>query len=175
VLSQLKSISTYREFNANVQLEKSGKKPKKLYFLVSGVMRCYITSEKGKEFNKRFFFSQDFVGALTALIRKEPSQMVYETLTKVSLYEIDYKRLMELCNTNIVISNFYAKALEIVFMTYEKRQIDLISLNSSQRYLKLIKDMPNIDKLIPQYHLASYLNITPVQLSRIKKHLKLNP
>ncbi len=171
VLLKLKSISTYREVDANIQLEKSGKIPKKLYFIVSGIMRCYITSEKGKEFNKKFFFPKDFVGALTALIKKEPSKLVYETLTKVCIYEIDYSRLMKLCATNLIISNLYAKALEILFMGYEKRQIDLISLKSTQRYLKLIEDIPGIDKLIPQYHIASYLNITPVQLSRIKKQL----
>jgi len=37
--------------------------------------------------------------------------------------------------------------------------------------LKFKKDNPGIENLIPLYHIASYLNITPVQLSRIRKDL----
>lgn len=171
VFVNLKNIATFKQFDANIQIEQLGKKPTKLYLLVSGVMRCYKISENGKEHNKRFFFPMDFVGALTALIKKQPSTFVYETLTACELYEVNYQDFTRLCETNITISNFYAKALEIIFMHYEERQLDLISLSSSQRYQKLLNSIPDIDKLIPQYHIASYLNITPVQLSRIKKKL----
>jgi CRP-like cAMP-binding protein len=173
VFLKLKSIAKLKEVKARTQLVKQGKKPTKLYLLVSGIMRSYLTSEKGKEYNKRFFFPMDFAGALTALVKKETSSFVYETLTNCTIYEVNFKDFKTLCETNIYISNFYAKALEFVFMDYEKRHLDLITLSSSQRYLKLIQDMPDLGKLIPQYHIASYLNITPVQLSRIKRALKL--
>jgi hypothetical protein len=46
---------------------------------------------------------------------------------------------------------------------------DLSVLNSTERYIKLKKEIPDIENLIPQYHIASYLNITPTQLSRIRR------
>ncbi len=52
-----------------------------------------------------------------------------------------------------------------------KRISELSSLNATERYVKLKKEIPDIDNLIQQYHIASYLNITPVQLSRIRKEL----
>lgn len=169
---KVKEISEFRTVDASIQLDELGKVPSKLYMLISGVMRCYVTSESGREFNKRFFFPMDFAGSLTALIKNAPSEVVYETITECNFYEIDYKKLKALCATDITISNLYATILEKVFMRYEKRQLELISLNASQRYLKLKEDVPNIDKLVPQYHIASYLSITPVQLSRIRKKLK---
>jgi len=169
---KLKSISEFKKFEPNTQLDELGKVPSKLYLVLSGIMRCYIISESGKEFNKRFFFPMNFAGSLTALIRNSPSEIVYETITECSVYEIDYKKLKAMCKTDDVISNLYTTILEKVFITYEKRQLELISLNASQRYQKLKKDIPNIDKLIPQYHIASYLSITPVQLSRIRKKLR---
>lgn len=172
VFLKVKAITKFKRFDPQIQLDELGKVPSKLYLLISGVMRCYVISESGKEFNKRFFFPMNFAGSLTALIKNAPSEIVYETITECSLYEIDYKKLKAMCETDIVISNLYTSILEKVFMRYEKRQIDLISLNASQRYLKLKKDIPNIDKLVPQYHIASYLSITPVQLSRIRKKLK---
>jgi len=46
-----------------------------------------------------------------------------------------------------------------------------MSLNATQRYLNLRQCIPNIDDLIPQFQIASFLNITPVQLSRVRKKL----
>ncbi|MEW4925022.1 Crp/Fnr family transcriptional regulator [Algibacter sp. 2305UL17-15] len=169
---KLKNISEYKKIDANTQVDKLGKIPSKIYLVISGVMRCYVTSESGREFNKRFFFSTDFAGSLTALIKNAPSEIVYETLTDCEVYEIDFVALTKLCEKDIVINNLYSRILEKVFMRYEKRQLELISMNASQRYQRLKEDIPNIDKLVPQYHIASYLSITPVQLSRIRKKLK---
>jgi hypothetical protein len=54
-------------------------------------------------------------------------------------------------------------------MKYEKRLVELISQNAKERYSALQKQIPEVDELIPQFHIASYLGITPVQLSRIRK------
>ena len=56
-------------------------------------------------------------------------------------------------------------------MEYERRSLELMSLNATERYLNLRKRIPNIDELIPQFQIASFLNITPVQLSRVRKKL----
>jgi hypothetical protein len=89
------------------------------------------------------------------------------------VYEIDFIQIIKLCKTNLEISNLYNKILEKIFISYEERQLELISMNAKQRYLQLRKRMPDIDTMIPQYQIASYLSITPVQLSRIRKDLNL--
>jgi hypothetical protein len=53
----------------------------------------------------------------------------------------------------------------------ENRIHDLTSLDATELYLKLKSESPEIEKLIPLYHIASYLNVTPVQLSRIRRDL----
>jgi hypothetical protein len=45
-------------------------------------------------------------------------------------------------------------------------------MDAKAQYLALLKKMPNIEELIPQYQIASYLSITPVQLSRIRRKIK---
>tara|TARA_R110002050_G_scaffold190019_1_gene324642 strand:- start:7584 stop:8162 length:579 start_codon:yes stop_codon:yes gene_type:complete len=169
---KLKNISTFKRLEANTQIARAGDNTSKLYMLVSGLMRVYLSTESGKEFNKNFFMPICFVGPYTSLIKGEPSKLTYETLTDCKVYEIDFKELKNLCKQDIVISNLYNKIVEHVFIKYEKRQLELISLDAKQRYLQLKKRIPDIDSLIPQYHIASYLSITPVQLSRIRKSLK---
>lgn len=47
-------------------------------------------------------------------------------------------------------------------------------LNSGQRYEEFKNKYPGLEKRVKQYQLASYLGVTPVSLSRIKKNLKIN-
>ncbi|AUP81473.1 Crp/Fnr family transcriptional regulator [Flavivirga eckloniae] len=171
---KLASISTFRKFEKGYQIDKSGEVPSKIYMLISGIIRAYLSSETGKEYNKNFFMPFSFVGSLTALIKKESSRLTYEALTDCKVYEIGFKDVMQLCNEDIQVSRLYNKVLEKVFIRYEERQLEFISMDATERYLKLRKKIPGIDDLIPQYHIASYLSITPVQLSRIRKKIDNN-
>lgn len=119
----------------------------------------------------KFFLPISLTGSLTGLIKKEPSELIYEALTDCKVYEINYNKFIKLSQTKIEICQLHIKILESVFIKYEVRQLELISLNATERYKKLRSDIPNIDKLIPQYQIASYLSITAVQLSRIRKKL----
>jgi len=53
----------------------------------------------------------------------------------------------------------------------DNRNRELSSLDATQVYLKLQKEKPHFIKSIPLNYIASYLNVTPVQLSRIRKEL----
>jgi CRP-like cAMP-binding protein len=170
---KLQKISIFKEIEAHTTITRAGEIPTKVYMLTTGFMRAYLSLECGKERNKNIFSPYSFAGALTALIKEKPSELTYETLTYCKGYEINFEALRELCKTDLIISNLYNKILESIFIAYEKRQLDLISLDASQRYLKLKKQIPDIDDIIPQFQIASYLNITPVQLSRIRKKIKL--
>jgi len=165
-------ISKPISLKAHVAIAKEGEMPSKVYLLTKGIMRVYFNSESGKEHNKNIFYPISFVGSLTALINKAPSELTYETLTECNVIEMDFAELMHLRETNLNVSNFYNSILEFVFASYEKRQLEFLSLDATQRYLNLRKRIPKIDDLIPQYQIASYLNITPVQLSRIRKNLR---
>ena len=171
---KLQKISTFKIIEANKPIAKAGDVASKVYLLVSGLMRVYLSSENGKEFNKNFFIPLSFVGSFTSLIKSKPSKLTYETLTECKLYEIDFAEIVNLCKHDIAICNLYGKILERIFIAYEERQLELISMNSKERYLQLRKRIPDIDVIIPQYQIASYLSITPVQLSRIRKSLNIN-
>ena len=82
------------------------------------------------------------------------------------------KTAIKISKANIDISNLYNRILESVYILYEAKQLETAALDATQRYLQLKRRIPNIENLIPQYQIASYLNISPVQLSRIRKSLK---
>jgi CRP-like cAMP-binding protein len=174
IIAELLKISEFKKISSGTQLVKLNDVSSKIYMLVSGVVRCYLITESGKEFNKSFYLPLGFMGSLTALIKRKPSIFIFETLSDCKLYEVDYYKLMELCKRNEQVNMLYSKVLEVVYVMYERRLIELISLDAKGRYLALRKQIPTVDELIPQYHIASYLGITPVQLSRIRKKLDTN-
>jgi len=172
LFNELKQISEFKEIKSGTQIVKIGEVPTKMYLLRSGVIRCYLSTESGKEFNKSFYLPICFVASLTALIKRKPSIFVFEAITDCKLYEIDYSAFMNLCTSYPQICKLYTLALETVYMHYERRLVELISLDAKARYVQLRKHIPEVDDLIPQFHIASYLGITPVQLSRIRKKIE---
>lgn len=169
--SEILKIAKLKDYKANTQIVKLNETPSKVYMLVSGIVRCYLSTESGKEFNKNFFLPISFFGSLTALLKKQPSLFVLEALSDCRVYEVDYDKLMLLSKKHKSVNMLYSKVLESVYVAYEKRLIELISLDATERYLEMRKQIAQIDDLIPQYHIASYLGITPVQLSRIRKKI----
>ncbi|MCK0109617.1 Crp/Fnr family transcriptional regulator [Flavobacteriaceae bacterium S0825] len=169
---RLQEITSYRILRKNEIVAREGEIPSlSVYMLISGVMRAYISTESGKQYNKKLFVPKSFVGPLTAIITKRPSKLTYETLTECKVIETNFETFLGMCKTDIQLSNLYNKVLENIFMEYERRSLELMSLNATERYLNLRKRIPNIDELIPQFQIASFLNITPVQLSRVRKKL----
>lgn len=169
--SSIKEICTIVDAPKKTLLISSGETPNSIYFLSSGTARGYITTENGTEYNKALFTDQMFFGALGALIKKNITQVSYQTLSKCKLIEIDFEKFSMLVESNSEINQFYRKILEIIFLRLETRDIEMVTLNATERYKILRERIPTIDKLFSQYNIASNLGITPIQLSRIRKNL----
>ncbi len=159
-----------KKFPKNEVLVKLGQIPTNFYILKKGVMRAYITDEKGKEHTKTLYTPIVTSGNLGALIKKSPSNLIYECLTECEILECNYHSFYKLSTKHHDLSIFHYRVLEAVYIREEAKILELSMLNATQRYEKLKARFPKIDNLINQYHIASYLNITPVQLSRIRKN-----
>lgn len=164
-------LTKFVKFSNKDILAKYGEVPENLFILKSGVVRSYYTDEKGKEYIRSLFIPFSATGALGALILDKSSDISYDCLTDCELYAINFKDLKKLALRDKDIAYMYARALESVFLLLESRIYSLTVLDATMRYEKIKKAIPNIENLIPQYHIASFLNITPVQLSRIRKKI----
>jgi CRP-like cAMP-binding protein len=164
----LLTLNAYEKGHVIAELDEI---PVNFFILKSGIVRSYITNDKGKEFIKTFFVPVSSTGSFSALILEKPSRLTYDCLTDCEIYTGNFKAFKKLANNHMDISRMYTTVLERIFIRMEKRIFELSVLDATKRYLNLKKEIPDIDNLIPQYHIAAYLNITPVQLSRIRKEL----
>jgi len=149
----------------------AGQSARKLGFLEKGIMRAYYRTPDGDTYNKHFFLQPCFVGGFASLITGEPNQIIQEALTSCELWVTDYLRFVKLYDQFPELERVARKLAETFFVQKEQREVDLVMLDAEKRYLKLQLTSPELEQLIPQYHIASYLGISATQLSRIRKKI----
>jgi len=153
----------------NEHFAKEYKTATQIAFLKTGVVRAYFVNQEGKEYNKQFFVGQSIIGAYTSLLTGEVNLIAQQAMTDCIIYTVDYKALTTLFDACPDLERFARKIAEYYFLEKEKKEIEIVLLDASQRYLLFKKDFPTLEQLIPQLHIASYLGISATQLSRIRK------
>jgi CRP-like cAMP-binding protein len=147
---------------------KKGEYSKKIAFVESGILRAYYSNDKGEEYNKTFFTEGSFVGAYSSLVSGEKNLIDIDCLTDCKLSIAEFQNITQLYDKYPKIERLARILAEYFFVRKEKREIELATLEAKERYAIFQKEHPNLEQLIPQYHIASYLGITPTQLSRIR-------
>ncbi len=137
-------------------------------FLAAGTMRAYVTDGQGAEYNKTLHVAPCFVGPYSALTTGRPNQVTVQALEPCRLLVADYRLVERLYDRFPALERFARKLAEYYFAEKEQREIDLVLLDAGARYAAFRQAFPGLESRIPQYHVASYLGVTPTQLSRIR-------
>ena len=124
---------------------------------------------EGTEYNKHFFVSNNFTGGYSSLVTQKTNQINQQALTDCKLYVAPYSQIIALFDAHQDLERFARKLAELYFVHKEKREVDIVLMDASKRYLQFQQEYPALEQIIPQYHIASYLGITPTQLSRIRR------
>lgn len=137
-------------------------------FLESGVVRAYFINNEGKEYNKQFFVGQSIIGAYTSLLTGKFNLIAQQALTGCIVHTCNYNALTALFDTHQDLERLVRKIAEHYFLEKERKELEIVLLDASQRYVLFQKEFPTLEQLISQYHIASYLGISATQLSRIR-------
>ncbi|MFN3848144.1 MAG: Crp/Fnr family transcriptional regulator [Spirosomataceae bacterium] len=146
-----------------------GEFAKEIGFLRSGVMRGFFRDDNGNEYNKHIFVTPCFIGGYASLITKRPNLIIQEALTDCEVFVANFNDYETLFDTYPEIERVARRLAEIFFVVKEQKEIEIVLLDAEKRYEIFKKQYPQIEQLIPQYQIASYLGITPIQLSRIRR------
>lgn len=152
-----------------------GDKVKDFYFLVEGLARYYYISESGKEFNKSFAEKPGHpLSSISSVSMKdEVSPFGVETLSEFTVLFISYEDFRALGAKHRAWNDLMLCIYERLIVKKERREADFLLLSAKERYLKFLSDYSMIESAVANYHIASYLGITEVALSRIRKAMKL--
>lgn len=165
-VSKLFSSTTLKKGEYFIQ---EGETARQVGFLISGVIRAFYRNNNGIEYNKHFFTNNNFVAAYSSLITQESNKINQQALTDCKLWVANYKDILVYYDSNHDLERFGRRLAELYFVHKEQREVEIVLLDADKRYLILQKQFPDLEQQIPQYHIASYLGITPTQLSRIRR------
>ncbi len=171
-----RAFCRFRQLEKHQLLYRCGELPTSFAFVHSGLLRVYITDDKGSEYNKNFFAEGSFPGSMTALLTGAPSRFSIEALEPASVIEIHFKHYRELLLRNDELKMFHIHYLEKNWLLEkDAREVDLVQEDAAERYQRFLRTNPRLAERLPQYHIASHLGITPTQLSRIRKQAASQP
>lgn len=141
------------------------------YILASGIARAY---SEGKNQQITFWFGQegDVLLSYNSYINNKPGYENIELLEDSTLYQINLKSLFNLYSEHLELANWGRKIAEQELISTEKRLIDRSFKDATERYQDFINQAPELVKRVALKHIASYLGVTQVTLSRIRANYK---
>jgi CRP-like cAMP-binding protein len=171
VLSLMSEIFVFDELKKGEYFVREGQIAKEIAFLEFGIVRAFYVNNEGKEYNKTFFSAPSIIGSYASLISKEKNKVAQQALTDCKIWKASFYEIEKLSEEIIEIQKLRRIIAENYFLSNEKKEIEMALLDAEKRYLILQNEYPGIELKIPQYHIASYLGISPTQLSRIRKKM----
>lgn len=160
-----------REYPAQATLFRPGAVDHSLHFLSNGLVRYYYLTDNGLERNHTFAAEHSLVACLRAFAGVAPCQFAIEALepTRTLLIPADIVRVMD--ERHACWLKLKLRLMEHVALRKEAREAEFLLESAPDRYRLFRARFSALEDRIPQYHIASYLGITPVALSRIRKRI----
>ena len=152
---------------------RAGDVPQTIGFVLSGILHLYYVDPDGNESTKSFCAENSFVAAYSALLMKQPSRLFIQALENTKLLIADYSAYRSLSKPQVGLQQLNCKIAELLFIKKERRESALLLDDAKTRYLGFLEEYPELEARLKQHHIASYLGMTPVTLSRIRAQLKL--
>ncbi len=166
-LDILESILVPMRFARGEKIVDEGQVSDSIYYVERGLVREYYF-KNNKSVTEYLAADGTIFMSIESLFREEPSKIVVEALEQTILYALPKQRLENVALHNVNIQILYRKILE-ESLIISQRRADLLRFESAKdRYLKLCKLNPKVILKTPLVYIASYLQMTPETLSRVR-------
>jgi CRP-like cAMP-binding protein len=162
-----------REFAAGDMLFRPGGTDARLHFLRQGLVRYYYLTDEGRELNHTFANEGGLVGCLPVFLGTGSCDMTVEALEPVSTLVVPAEIFQEPGSHPDYWQQVKLRLVEFVALRKNAREAEFLRDSAETRYRKFVTVFGPVAARIPKYHIASYLGITPVALSRIRKRINL--
>jgi CRP-like cAMP-binding protein len=167
----LQSNLTRKYFKAGDTLFRPGGTEAGIHFIESGLVRYFYSNEEGRERNHTFASEGNLVGCFSVYAGQEKCPITMQTIEKTQTLCISGESVRQFASRHICWTQFLMRVMTHVALRKAAQEEMLLMLSTEQRYRRFLADFAPITSRIPQYHIASYIGVTPVALSRIRKRI----
>ncbi|MBX2957950.1 MAG: Crp/Fnr family transcriptional regulator [Cyclobacteriaceae bacterium] len=168
-LNKLLSDCQVRLFKRNEILSYPGEIPQAVFFVNRGIIRVTVTDNEGNEHTIHFALENQFIADYSSFIQKQPALYALQALEDTEVVVMSRKAI-EWGYTYMKEGDRLGRLIAEYYFIYQDNRIkNLYARAPKERYDSINEVFPNIHNRVPQHMIASYLGITPVHLSRLKK------
>lgn len=171
VLDRLIDLGAFIEFPTGDLIVVSGDKENKLYLLMDGLIRKYYLDYQGNDLTHQFLEAGQ-VFSTQHVVFSGQVMCNFEAVEPCKLVCFDYERVQKLMLEDPALTKIYIGILEETLRIKLVRETALLTETATERYVKLKTEIPDIDQRVSHAHIASYIGVTPVSLSRIRRTMR---
>jgi len=139
--------------------------------IMSGIMRVFYRDVNGNEVNDEFYSEGNFVAPIDSLLSGTACVYYIQAIEPVIMLAGSYKQFVELRDARKSWFNLELKLTQKVYTSTAQSRAQLLLGDAQHRYLWLKKEKPELLSRLSQGHIASYLGMSAVTLSRLKNKL----
>ena len=172
-LAQPVSIAPCRSLASGEALLRAGEVWCNLWWIERGSFRLYYLDRQGREANKNFYLSGALLWPITPALAQSPSQFWVEALEPSQVWTLPWAPWQRATESFGPWQSLERQVLARLLEDKMSREQQFLQQTATERYQALPTNHPDWAQRIPLRHLASYLGITDVALSRIRR--RLNP
>ena len=165
------SLTCERKFEARQILIREGQVAPTIHFICSGLVRLYY-SEDGREVVRGFDFENRFVTAYESVLTGQPAAFSVQALEPTRTLSFTGDQLRCLFNRHPCWDRFGRKVLEAQWLRQIDKDRRFKVLKPEEHYRLLIERKSPLIERVPLHQLASFLQITPETLSRIRARIR---
>lgn len=166
--SKLTAIATLKQVKRGTILIEVGQRQHFLYILEKGVLRGYLIAPDGREITDCFVYQYGEV--ITGCNELDALSLInIEALSDCDIWRIPMTTIQELLSENAEIVRIYLHRLERALIKHWELKVLMYQCDATQRYQWFLHTYPDLPNVIRGKHIASYLGMSPVTLSRLKR------
>ena len=166
-LDLLESILVPMKYAKNEMILREGETCTNIYWVVKGLVRQFYY-KNGKEVTEYMATENNIVMCIESLFLEQPTHLQIKAIEPCILIAIPKVDLEAVAMKSVNIQILYRKILE-ESLILSQIHADMLRFESAQdRYHKLIKSQPQLELRAPLVYIASYLQMTPETLSRVR-------
>lgn len=173
---ELSRVLTVRTFAPGARVLTQGDYCHEVVFVLDGLARSYTVTEEGREFTWAFHFNAPdanlknlFATDYAGVISGARQDFNVEALTALTIVAIPVDSIRKLFGHSPIWQNVGRRIAEEAYVLTHRRALSLLTQSASERYREFATENTRLLALLPDFHVAAYVGITPQSLSRLKR------
>lgn len=157
-----------RRLQPGEALLRAGEPGAREYFVLEGVLRTWVSDAQGRSVTLAFHEGPGILMPAISRVADERSRVHCEALTATCVAGFEARTLVECMTRSPAVQRWGDAVLRAELMRRVEREWALAALPAAQRLQQFLQQHPGLQGRVAQHHIASYLGITAVSLSRLR-------